>query len=111
MIKTIGIILAILLATVLVACKDSSKATIYNNKSEVLKVVDDSAALVEITDAWRAKERSLEKLMPLFEYKIEMDIDGEKQIWRVNKAGYLMKEGESTLYKTPQKDVLAKYLD
>ncbi len=111
MTKIIGLIGIILLATVLVACKSSTKATIYNNKSEVLNVIEDSDSVKEIVAAWQAKERSLEKLMPLFEYKIGMEVDGEQQIWRVNKAGYLMKEGESVLYKTSQKDVLAKYLD
>ncbi|NVJ67865.1 MAG: hypothetical protein HWE16_15375 [Gammaproteobacteria bacterium] len=111
MTKVIGIIVVVLLATFLVACKTSSKATIYNNKSEVLKVVEDSASVKEIIGAWKAKERALEKLMPLFEYKIEMDIDGDKQVWRVNKAGYLMQEGDSILYKTPQKAALAKYLN
>lgn len=110
MTKILGFVLVVLLATVLFACKQSTKATIYNDKSEVLKVIESSKDLSEITDAWSAKERALEKLMPLFEYKIEMDVDGKKQVWMFNKAGYLMQEGDSVLYKTSKKAVFAKHV-
>ncbi len=109
--KILGISLAIFLTMILVACKQNAKATIYNDKAEVLKVIDEKSAVAEIVQAWKVKERALEKLMPLFEYKIEMEVDGETQMWRFNKAGYLMKEGESVLYKTSKKDVFIKHLD
>lgn len=105
--KLFAIIMATIITTGLVACKSATKATIYNDKSEVLTVVEDSTSLSELTKAWNAKERALEKLMPLFEYKVEMDIDGKKEIWMFNKGGYLMKEGSSFLYKTPQKEVFS----
>lgn len=105
-----GVAILVLAFGLLTACKQDAKAMIYNDKSELITTIDDSAAVAEIVDAWKAKKRAPEKILPLFEYKIELDIDGETQVWRFNKAGYLMKENENTLYKTPQKDVLSKYV-
>ncbi len=109
--KLLILIVSVLLMVGLTACKKANKATIYNDKSEVLKVLDDSKSIAEIVDAWEAKERVLEKIMPLFEYQIEMEVDGEKQMWRFNKGGYLMKDGESIVYKTPKSEAFARYLD
>ncbi len=111
MIKLLSLTAAIILVILVVGCKNSAdKAIIYTEKSELIATIDDQKALDEVVAAWKAKERALEKLMPLFEYKIEMDINGEKQVWFFNKAGYLMQENTSTLYKTSQKEVLSQYV-
>jgi len=57
---------------------------------------DDVSAVMTALDN---RERRYEKLMPLFEYKLDVTKDGDRQTWYVNKAGYLRKSDSSDLYK------------
>lgn len=96
----------------LIACKDTMKeAKVYTEQSDLIKVVEDKEQLANLSEAWKNKQKTLEKLLPLFEYKVELSIDGDKQVWLFNKAGYLKQEGGNTLYKTDKKDILAQLVD
>ncbi|WP_251358714.1 hypothetical protein [Kangiella sp. TOML190] len=107
-----NIVLMTLMVASIMACKDSArKATIYTKQSEAVATVDSEQDIDAIVATWQSKQRALEKLMPLFEYKVEMDVDGEKQVWLFNKAGYLMKEGSSELYKVKDSSALTKHLN
>ncbi len=106
-----NISLMILMVAALMACKDAAqKATIYTKQSEMVASVDSQKEVKAIVETWQSKQRALEKIMPLFEYKVEMDVDGEKQVWLFNKAGYLMQEGSSKLYKVQDPSALTKHL-
>lgn len=107
--KYIVLACVLLVGFLLVGCKkEVSKATLYTEDSKQIRVIEDTLTLDALVDSWKAKEESMEKLMPLFEYKVELDIDGKMQMWNFNKAGYFMQEGQSQLYKTPKTDVLIK---
>lgn len=110
--KILLAVLVVLSVVILAGCKTSaSKAMIYDQDSKLLKTIDNQKTLTKVISTWKSKERALEKLLPLFEYKIEMDVDGEKQIWRFNKAGYLMQEGNSLLYKVKDRQVFSDLVD
>lgn len=67
-----------------------------NNTS--LPILNDNATS-RFAGALEARKRSYEKLMPLFEYEIKFNRNGVEEVWRVNRAGYVMKSGSSELYK------------
>lgn len=99
----------VLVAFALVGCKkEVSKATLYTEDSKLIRVIEDAETIDALVDAWKAKEVALEKILPVFEHKLELELDGKVQTWMFHKAGYLMQEGGEQMYKTPKTDVLMK---
>jgi len=89
---------------------NDGEQSVSNATPEMISLTskDDGALLKEITDpdqitalvtALENREQRFEKLLPFFEYQLEVVENGEKQTWKVNKAGYLQKSDSSELYK------------
>ncbi len=66
----------------------------------IVKEFDDADNLSVLMAAIEKRERRYEKLLPLFEYRLNVTSNGEVQTWLVNKAGYLRKSDSPELYKT-----------
>ncbi len=69
------------------------------DSGEMIKEFSDTDEISLLVAALDSRERSYEKLYPLFEYKLNISANGEQETWFVNKAGYLRKSDSSELYK------------
>lgn len=72
---------------------------LINRQTKSATSMSDAKTIAALQKAFVEREQTMEKLMPLFEYAIKFEQGGEVQTWRLNKAGYLMQEGGSKLYK------------
>ncbi len=81
------------------SAKNVNVTLISKDSGETLSEFSDSANTSAILAALESRERRYEKLMPFFEYKLNVSQNGEEQVWYVNKAGYVRKWDSSDLYK------------
>lgn len=82
-----------------VTSKNVNISLASKDSGETLTEFSDSDNVSAIMNALENKERRYEKLMPLFEYRLDVTQDGEQQVWYVNKAGYVRNQNSSELYK------------
>lgn len=109
--KYMALVCLLVTAVLLIGCKkELNKATLYTENAKQVRVIDDSVTLEALVDSWESKQIALEKLLPLFKYKVKLELDGKVQTWSFNTDGYLMQEGETQLYKTPKTEVLKKII-
>jgi len=69
------------------------------DNGEVLMEITDPDKIAALVAALENREQRFEKLLPFFEYRLDVTENGKKQTWKVNKAGYLQKSDSSELYK------------
>ncbi len=69
------------------------------DSGEIVREFKGTDEVSSLMSAFDNRERRYEKLMPLFEYKMNVNNNGEQETWFVNKAGYIRRADSSELYK------------
>ena len=99
---------AVALTLWLIGCKTTQShndplpltaATFFNKMDHQVGYTSDPQQLAQMFEVWQNKQRVLEKIMPLFDYTIKVQINGQTEVWKYTQAGYLMGKTDSKLYK------------
>ncbi|MFK8032095.1 MAG: PKD domain-containing protein [Gammaproteobacteria bacterium] len=52
-----------------------------------------------LTKAFDKRQRRYEKIRPIYEYELHLDIGGVSEVWNISPSGYMQKPGSYELYK------------
>ena len=69
------------------------------DNGELVREFTDPNQIGNLLTALDNREQRYEKLLPLFDYRLDITKDGEPQTWLVNKAGYVRKSDSPELFK------------
>ncbi|MEM7083601.1 MAG: trypsin-like peptidase domain-containing protein [Pseudomonadota bacterium] len=72
--------------------------TLRDGRKQTARITD-AQTVRAIATAFNERERRYEKIKPLFEYELEMDMDGQTQTWLVSPKGYVQQAGSYELYR------------
>ena len=104
--KLIHIIIGIIFSLVLVsACKsmptqNSENLNIYNKNDDLVISLDDTKIISSVQRALENRKKTYVKILPQYEYYIDLPLEGKKQKWLVTASGYIADKKEpGQLYK------------
>ncbi len=72
--------------------------------------ITDASHIAQMVESFNNRERRFEKIKPLYEYEIQMNLAGREETWQLSPSGYLQKAGSSELYKMDM-SILKNYMN
>ncbi len=88
------------------AADDSDRVVLVKRGLEKsVATITEKAKVERMVSAFESRERRYEKIKPMFEYEMRIEVDGETHTWMVSPSGYIQQEKSYELYKMDVSDL------